>query len=136
MANLLMSLLVVAAIAGRTTAFLAPTKVHSSSSTKKTESSNHVVGKTTNAPEVAFASLRISSLSLSSSTNNNGNGSKDAFPKARTDIRNFLTQRSIQSFVHLLNLCREEHTVRWLEVSFVKGRTDSKRWISILFERM
>ena len=36
--------------------------------------------------------------------------------KARTDIRNFLTQRSIQSFAYLLNQCREEHTIRWLEV--------------------
>lgn len=36
--------------------------------------------------------------------------------KARTDIRNFLTQRSIQSFVYLVKQCREEHTSRWLEV--------------------
>jgi len=35
--------------------------------------------------------------------------------KARTDIRNFLTQRSIQSFVYLVKQCREEHTSRWLE---------------------
>lgn len=34
---------------------------------------------------------------------------------ARTDIRNFLTQRSIQSFMDLLNSCRDPHTVRWLE---------------------
>ena len=38
--------------------------------------------------------------------------------KARMDLRNFLTQRSIQSFVYLLNQCREEHTVRWLEVRY------------------
>jgi hypothetical protein len=37
--------------------------------------------------------------------------------KGRTDIRYFLTQRSIQSFVYLLNQCREEHTVQFLEVS-------------------
>ncbi|KAG7374173.1 hypothetical protein IV203_013268 [Nitzschia inconspicua] len=35
--------------------------------------------------------------------------------KARTDIRYLLTQRSIQSFVYLLNQCREEHTVQFLE---------------------
>jgi len=35
--------------------------------------------------------------------------------KARTDVRNFLTQRSIQSFVYLVKQCREEHTSRWLE---------------------
>ena len=36
--------------------------------------------------------------------------------KARTDVRNFLTQRSIQSFVYLLNQVRDEQTVRFLEV--------------------
>lgn len=46
---------------------------------------------------------------------NDSSSSRDAL-KARTDIRNFLTQRSIQSFVFLLNQCHEEHTVRWLEV--------------------
>jgi hypothetical protein len=40
--------------------------------------------------------------------------------KARTDIRYFLTQRSIQSFVYLLNQCREEHTVHFLEVLSVE----------------
>jgi hypothetical protein len=34
----------------------------------------------------------------------------------RTDFRNLLTQRSLQSFVDLLNACRDPHTVRWLEV--------------------
>jgi hypothetical protein len=37
--------------------------------------------------------------------------------KARTDVRNFLTQRAIQSFVYLLNQCRDPHTVNWMEVS-------------------
>jgi hypothetical protein len=36
--------------------------------------------------------------------------------KARTDVRNFLTQRAIQSFVYLLNQCRDPHTVNWMEV--------------------
>ena len=36
--------------------------------------------------------------------------------KARTDVRNFLTQRSIQSFVFLLGQVRDEHTARWMEV--------------------
>ena len=40
-----------------------------------------------------------------------------ALNKARTDIRNFLTQRSIQSFIFLLHQCRDGATVRWLEVS-------------------
>lgn len=37
--------------------------------------------------------------------------------QARTDVRNFLTQRAIQSFMFLLHSCRDPHTVRWLEVS-------------------
>ena len=34
----------------------------------------------------------------------------------RMDVRNFLTQRAIQSFLCLLDSCRDPHTVRWLEV--------------------
>ena len=34
----------------------------------------------------------------------------------RTDVRLFLTQRAMQSFIHLLIACRDPHTVRWLEV--------------------
>lgn len=33
----------------------------------------------------------------------------------RTDFRNFLTQRALQSFLHLLMECRDPHTVKWLE---------------------
>ena len=36
--------------------------------------------------------------------------------KARTDVRNFLTQRAIQSFICLLDHCRDPHTVAWVEV--------------------
>lgn len=39
--------------------------------------------------------------------------------KARTDVRNFLTQRAIQSFICLLDHCRDPHTVAWVEVSVV-----------------
>merc|ERR1719232_597481 len=35
--------------------------------------------------------------------------------KARTCIKNFLTQRSIQSFMFLQEQCRDPHTVDWLE---------------------
>ena len=35
---------------------------------------------------------------------------------ARTDVRIFLTQRAVQSFVFLLKSCGDPHTVRWLEV--------------------
>ena len=37
----------------------------------------------------------------------------------RTDVRNFLTQRSIQSFFFLLSQCRDPHTITWVEVSIV-----------------
>jgi hypothetical protein len=33
----------------------------------------------------------------------------------RTDFRNFLTQRAIQSFLKLCIECRDPHTVKWLE---------------------
>lgn len=33
----------------------------------------------------------------------------------RTDVRNFLTQRSLQSFINLCIECRDPHTVGWLE---------------------
>ena len=39
--------------------------------------------------------------------------------KARTDVKNFLTQRSIQSFIYLLDQCRDPHTVAWVEVSYL-----------------
>lgn len=68
--------------------------------------------------------LRLSSSSLLGSRSYGDGSDKDhrdalALNKARTDIRNFLTQRAIQSFVFLLIHCRDEATVRWLEVSFV-----------------
>lgn len=37
---------------------------------------------------------------------------------ARTDVRIFLTQRAIQSFVFLLKSCGDPHTVRWLESNY------------------
>jgi hypothetical protein len=33
----------------------------------------------------------------------------------RTDLRNFLTQRALQSFIRLCMECRDPHTVKWLE---------------------
>jgi len=35
--------------------------------------------------------------------------------RAKTCIRNFLTQRAIQSFMFLLKSCRDQATVLWLE---------------------
>lgn len=38
--------------------------------------------------------------------------------KARTDVQNFLTQRSLQSFLYLLIETRDPHTVTYLEDQF------------------
>jgi len=40
-----------------------------------------------------------------------------AHNRKRTDVRIFLTQRAIQSFISLLISTRDPHTVRWMEVS-------------------
>ena len=66
--------------------------------------------------------------------------------KARTDIRNFLTQRALQSFTFLLSHCRDTATVRWLEVSLCRSnkmmpilnlfhmvRCTSRRYLIIVF---
>ena len=108
----LLILLLVATVAIGSTAFVIPKTVYSSVS---------VSGRNNN--NAATAAIVVCKLSSSSDNSNDGSGSGgssgDAWVlrnKDRTDIRNFLTQRSIQSFVYLLNQCREEHTVRWLEV--------------------
>ncbi len=51
-----------------------------------------------------------------SSGDSYNNNNKNYYKSRRTDLRQFLTQRSIQSFVFLLNQCQEGATVRWLEV--------------------
>jgi hypothetical protein len=121
METLIKSLLIpllVATVAIGSTAFVIP---------KTASSSVSVSGRNNNAAAAAAAAAAIvvCKLSLSSDNSNGGSGGGsdggigDAWVlrnKDRTDIRNFLTQRSIQSFVYLLNQCREEHTVRWLEV--------------------
>ena len=48
-----------------------------------------------------------------------------ALNRAKTDIRNFLTQRAIQSFMFLLNSCRDGATVRWLEQKFEVRNLDN-----------
>eukprot|EP00537_Pseudo-nitzschia_pungens_P010027 CAMPEP_0172390518 /NCGR_PEP_ID=MMETSP1061-20121228/7143_1 /TAXON_ID=37318 /ORGANISM="Pseudo-nitzschia pungens, Strain cf. pungens" /LENGTH=663 /DNA_ID=CAMNT_0013120917 /DNA_START=230 /DNA_END=2221 /DNA_ORIENTATION=+ len=122
--KLLSALLRLVAIAvGTTSAFVAPTvqqshwawqsqpgaQSHSQSASASASGPTHQV--------VPSSSSGVVGLSLSSSPDHNtpSGGGEGFFPKARTDIRYFLTQRSIQSFVYLLNQCREEHTVRWLE---------------------
>lgn len=101
---LIISFFLVAAVAVETTAFL-----HSSVSALGKSQGNDYAE--TNAVVSFFSSS--AGLSFSSSDSDSYDGV--TFPKSRTDIRNFLTQRSIQSFVFLLNQCREEHTVRFLE---------------------
>lgn len=40
---------------------------------------------------------------------------------ARTDIRNLLTQRSIQSFMRLLEECRDPHSAKWIQEDFLQS---------------
>ena len=51
-------------------------------------------------------------LYATSKENANSNSNNQ---KARTCVRNFLTQRSIQSFMFLLNEMRDPHTNAWME---------------------
>lgn len=72
---------------------------------------------------------------LFSSYNNNNNNSNNnadadddslsssrARNDARIDVRNFLTQRAIQSFLFLCNSVRDPHSVRWMEEEFLQTR--------------
>ena len=60
-------------------------------------------------------------------SDHDGSSYEDALArnKARTDVRNFLTQRAIQSFIFLLDQCRDPHTIAWVEVSFVVKKGSS-----------
>jgi hypothetical protein len=49
--------------------------------------------------------------------------SLSAVNAARTDVRNFLTQRALQSFLFLLTQCRDEATVHWFEVRTYKWQS-------------
>eukprot|EP00538_Stauroneis_constricta_P004783 CAMPEP_0119567234 /NCGR_PEP_ID=MMETSP1352-20130426/35344_1 /TAXON_ID=265584 /ORGANISM="Stauroneis constricta, Strain CCMP1120" /LENGTH=442 /DNA_ID=CAMNT_0007616467 /DNA_START=291 /DNA_END=1619 /DNA_ORIENTATION=- len=54
---------------------------------------------------------------LSSSDGNNSNNEEAAqrHNDARTDVRSFVTQRAIQSFMYLLTTVRDPHSVKWME---------------------
>jgi hypothetical protein len=39
---------------------------------------------------------------------------------SRTDVRNLLTQRSIQSFMHLLEAVRDPHSAKWIQEDFLQ----------------
>lgn len=41
---------------------------------------------------------------------------------ARTDIRNLLTQRSIQSFMRLCEECRDPHSAKWIQEDFLQQK--------------
>jgi hypothetical protein len=61
-------------------------------------------------------------LGLSSWGSSWGDADQDRYEDAfqhntmRTDLRMFLTQRALQSFIFLSVSCRDPHTVKWLEV--------------------
>ena len=48
------------------------------------------------------------------------NGDED--DDVRTDVRNLLTQRSIQSFMLLCETCRDPHSIKWLEEEFLETK--------------
>lgn len=48
----------------------------------------------------------------SDNDNNNNNNNNDS----RVDVLNLLTQRSIQSFMHLLEQCRDPHSGKWIQI--------------------
>jgi hypothetical protein len=52
---------------------------------------------------------------------------EDAFQHntMRTDLRMFLTQRALQSFIFLSVSCRDPHTVKWLQVRHVTCKRKS-----------
>ena len=39
---------------------------------------------------------------------------------SRTDVRNLLTQRSIQSFMFMLEQCRDPHSAKWIQEDFLQ----------------
>ena len=59
---------------------------------------------------------RSTALSASFNDHDGGDSPSDQALRARTCFRNFLTQRSVQSFMFLLISCRDPHTANWLKV--------------------
>ncbi|GAX24528.1 hypothetical protein FisN_18Lh082 [Fistulifera solaris] len=78
-------------------------------------------------PSCSFSPLHVSRSSSSSNSGRRNHDDEDeeqryqaalAHNKIRTDVKNFLTQRAIQSFIFLLVQCRDPHTVRWMENTY------------------
>lgn len=94
-----------------TTSFVLPTTTSSTTTTttKKNALLNHIILFYTNNDDNTY-----------NHNDDNDDEKKNLNPivsknKARTDLRNFLTQRSIQSFVYLLNQVHDVHTRNWIE---------------------
>ena len=66
-------------------------------------------------PLSSFGIARRCSSAQSLGDDKSDNEKALAHNMARTDVRNFLTQRSIQSFICLLIETRDPHTVTWFE---------------------
>lgn len=63
-----------------------------------------------------MASRRMSGPALSYSLyDQEGDSPAERKLRARTSVRNLLTQRAVQSFIELLISCRDPHTVQWLQ---------------------
>ena len=69
----------------------------------------------------AFSASQMKSRRLGHPLSNsffdhNGESPAEQQLQARTCVRNFLTQRAVQSFLFLLLNCRDPHTAKWLQV--------------------
>lgn len=67
-------------------------------------------------PRRTYVAPRLAKFDKSDDSDERDRQDALARNQKRTDVRLFLTQRAIQSFVHLLLETRDPHTVRWIEV--------------------
>ena len=101
-------------------AFVTTTQWRVDHSIERVDKSFTTTSRLSRIPSVPF-STKLQASRFGNSDRNDDDHDSDssqerahANNKARTDVRLFLTQRSFQSFLHLLNTCRDPHTVRWL----------------------
>ena len=76
-------------------------------------------------PFISSSSSSSSSLLLHLYPGRGRRGARDGNDEeededVRTDVRNLLTQRSIQSFMLLCETCRDPHSIKWLEEEFLE----------------
>lgn len=84
--------------------------------------------------QMTMAKARKRASLLSSFYEDGGDSPADEALKARTCFRQFLSQRSLQSFMFLLISCRDPHTANWLKESLnaqnLEVSTQSVSWVA------